>query len=49
MEAGQPLVGAGELAATRERVFPPGLAGLLPGLLAGSRPGTPVRLGWLHD
>ncbi|MBB6548679.1 NUDIX hydrolase [Nonomuraea rubra] len=41
--------GAGELAATRERVFPPGLAGLLPGLLAGSRPGTPVRLGWLHD
>ncbi|GAA3237282.1 NUDIX hydrolase [Nonomuraea helvata] len=40
---------AGELAATRERVFPPGLAGLLPDLLAGLRPAAPVRLPSMHE
>ncbi|WP_433430059.1 NUDIX hydrolase [Nonomuraea sp. CA-141351] len=40
---------AGELAATEERVFPPGLAGLLPDLLAGARPAAPVRLRWTHE
>ncbi|MEV4179016.1 NUDIX domain-containing protein [Nonomuraea sp. NPDC049709] len=37
---------AAELAATDELVFPPGLAALLPGLLAGERPATPARLRW---
>ncbi|MFI7637233.1 NUDIX hydrolase [Nonomuraea sp. NPDC049400] len=40
---------AAELGAAEERVFPPGLAGLLPGLLAGVRPAAPVRLGWTHE
>lgn len=37
--------GAAELAGLTELVFPPGLAGLLPGLLSGVRPAAPVRLG----
>ncbi|MEV4115364.1 NUDIX domain-containing protein [Nonomuraea sp. NPDC049695] len=40
---------AGELATTSERVFPPGLAGLLPDLLAGLRPAAPVRLPGTHE
>ncbi|MGW0805874.1 NUDIX hydrolase [Nonomuraea sp. NPDC002799] len=39
---------ADELAVTDERVFPPGLAGLLPDLLAGSSPAGPARLSWTH-
>ncbi|SEG91230.1 ADP-ribose pyrophosphatase YjhB, NUDIX family [Nonomuraea solani] len=38
---------AAELAATDERVFPPGLATLLPGLLSGARPAAPVMLRWI--
>ncbi|MFI7129987.1 NUDIX hydrolase [Nonomuraea sp. NPDC050153] len=41
--------GADELAATGDRVFPPELAALLPGLLAGVRPAAPVRLLWTHE
>ncbi|MDT0265151.1 NUDIX domain-containing protein [Streptomyces sp. DSM 44915] len=37
-----------ELAAAAEPVAPLGLAGLLPELLAGHRPATPVRLPWHH-
>ncbi|MER6949336.1 NUDIX domain-containing protein [Nonomuraea sp. NPDC000554] len=37
-----------ELMATTERVFPPGLATVLPGVLSGARPGAPVRLAWTH-
>ncbi|MFB4271781.1 NUDIX hydrolase [Nonomuraea sp. GTA35] len=48
-ELGHRWCSAAELAATRERVFPPRLAGLVPALLAGERPGAPVRLGWLHE
>ncbi|MFC4117562.1 NUDIX domain-containing protein [Nonomuraea zeae] len=40
---------ADELAATEERVFPPGLAALLPDLLAGVRPAAPARLSFMHD
>lgn len=40
---------AAELAATTERVFPPGLAGILPALLAGARPAAPIRLAWMHE
>jgi 8-oxo-dGTP pyrophosphatase MutT (NUDIX family) len=40
---------AAELAATGERVFPPGLSGLLPRLLTGTRPDVPVRLPWTHS
>jgi 8-oxo-dGTP pyrophosphatase MutT (NUDIX family) len=35
-----------ELAATKEAVFPPGLAGLLPDLLAGVFPAEPVLIPW---
>ncbi|MEV4563352.1 NUDIX domain-containing protein [Nonomuraea sp. NPDC049419] len=37
---------ADDLAASQEPVFPPGLAGILPALLAGDRPAEPVKLGW---
>ncbi|MBE1585129.1 NUDIX hydrolase [Nonomuraea angiospora] len=40
---------ADELAAAEERVFPPGLAALLPDLLAGVRPQAPVRLLWTFE
>jgi 8-oxo-dGTP diphosphatase len=35
-----------ELAATAERVFPPGLARLLPPLLAGRLPAEPIEIPW---
>lgn len=38
-----------ELARATDRIFPPGLAGILPGLLAGVRPTAPARLRWTHD
>lgn len=38
-----------ELAATEERVYPLGLAGLLDALLSGEPVATPVRLGWHHQ
>ncbi|MEU8324818.1 NUDIX domain-containing protein [Nonomuraea sp. NPDC048881] len=37
---------AGELSRATERVFPPGLAGLVEGLLEGVRPDSPVTLDW---
>lgn len=37
-----------ELAATGERVYPLGLAGLLGALLSGPAPEAPVRLPWHH-
>src|SRR6266567_9463579 len=37
---------AGELEATSDLVFPVGLAGLVPRLLAGDRPAEPIRLPW---
>jgi 8-oxo-dGTP pyrophosphatase MutT (NUDIX family) len=37
-----------ELAATRERIYPFGLTGLLGELLAGRIPAEPVRLPWHH-
>ncbi|MBF8193750.1 NUDIX domain-containing protein [Nonomuraea sp. K274] len=40
---------AAEPAATQERVFPPGLAALVPALLAGERLAAPVRLHWSPD
>ncbi|MFG2073055.1 ADP-ribose pyrophosphatase YjhB, NUDIX family [Nonomuraea maritima] len=40
---------AQELADTKELVFPPGLAAMVPGLLSGARPAQPVRLSWRHD
>jgi 8-oxo-dGTP pyrophosphatase MutT (NUDIX family) len=36
-----------ELTATTDAVFPSGLAGLLPRLLAGDLPAEPVRLPWV--
>ncbi|PZG19401.1 NUDIX hydrolase [Nonomuraea aridisoli] len=39
---------AEELTATEERVFPPGLAALLPALPAGGRAAGVVRLPWTH-
>jgi 8-oxo-dGTP pyrophosphatase MutT (NUDIX family) len=37
---------AGELESTQDLIFPAGLAGLLPRLLAGDLPAEPVRLPW---
>ncbi len=38
-----------ELAATDERIRPPGLADLVAQLLTGWRPAEPIRLAWEHD
>lgn len=38
--------GHAALAATRDRVFPPGLAGLLPDILAGRYPASPLDIPW---
>lgn len=37
-----------ELGATADLVFPPGLADLLPEILAGAYPAEPLRIPWAH-
>jgi hypothetical protein len=37
-----------ELAATRETIYPAGLAALVAGLIAGRLPASPIALPWHH-